>query len=119
MDPIEDYYRLYEEYDQLFHQENDLLQSDSPSCTTLFLEKKAKMLESLEESVSRLKTMCRDKPNPDPVFQKRIQKCQNKLLQLFYLDRENERLWLKQNSLAKKTLKPAVSAKKLNESYGN
>ena len=119
MDPIEDYYRLCEEYDQLFHQENDLLQSETLHCTNLFLEKKAKMLESLEKSVTRLKTMHRDKPNPDPVFQKRIQKCQNKLLQLFYLDRENERLWLKQNSLAKKTLKLAVSAKKLNESYGN
>ena len=119
MDAIEDYYRLCEEYDQLFHEENDLLKSDSSSSTTLFLEKKARMLESLEKSVTRLKGMYRDKPNPDPVFQKRIQKCQNKLLQLFYLDRENERLWLKQNSLAKKPSKLAVSAKKLNDSYGN
>ena len=41
MDPIEDYYRLCEEYDQLFHQENDLLQSETLHCTNLFLEKKA------------------------------------------------------------------------------
>jgi len=76
-------------------EENTWLKTKKTSPSTAILDQKKKMLPLLEESLQSLKRLKPEFFSPFDNTKKLVNDSHSKLLQIFYLDRENEELLLK------------------------
>ena len=76
-------------------EENTWLKTKKTSPSTAILDQKKKMLPLLEESLQSLKRLKPEFFSPFDNTKKLVNDAHSKLLQIFYLDRENEELLLK------------------------
>jgi hypothetical protein len=76
-------------------EENTWLKTKKTAPSTAILDQKKKMLPLLEESLQSLKRLKPEFFSPFDNTKKLVNDSHSKLLQIFYLDRENEELLLK------------------------
>lgn len=120
---VQKHFELCEEVHQLLMEENRILKNKQGVPPQEFLEKKEAKLPELDASLNRLKTLKAELISPFGNTKELIKKAQNKVLQILYLDKENEELLLR-NSLGheaisiKSQISP-IEAKKMFEEDRN
>jgi hypothetical protein len=92
---IREHLTLCEQTHALLLQENHHLKSEGTPPPDEILEKKRALLPLLDASLTALKSLRRENFSPFGDGPALIQKAQNKLMQVFYIDRENEQLLMK------------------------
>jgi len=92
---IREHLNLCEQTHALLLQENHHLKSEGTPPPDEILEKKRALLLLLDSSLISLKSLRRENFSPFGDGPALIQKAQNKLMQVFYIDRENEQLLMK------------------------
>ena len=86
---------LCEDVHALLLEENTWLKTQKTSPEESLLERKKAILPKLDESLSNLKRLQPELFSPFDDSKKLVNESHSKLLQIFYLDRENEELPLK------------------------
>jgi len=86
---------LCEDVHALLLEENTWLKTQKTSPEESLLERKKAILPKLDESLSNLKRLQPELFSPFDDSKKLVNESHSKLLQIFYLDRENEELLLK------------------------
>ena len=89
---LREHLRLCENVYDLLMRENHQMKSQGSPPSPEILEEKQELLLLLDHSLSSLKTLRREDFSPFGDGSKLMQKAQNKTLQIFYIDRENEQL---------------------------
>ena len=79
----------------LLLEENTWLKTEKTAPTAEFLSRKQEILPQLEESLSNLRKLKPEYFSPFDDSKKLVGQSHSKLLQIFYLDRENEELHVK------------------------
>ena len=86
---------LCEDVHALLLEENTWLKTQKTSPEESLMERKKAILPKLDESLSNLKRLQPELFSPFDDSKKLVNESHSKLLQIFYLDRENEELLLK------------------------
>ena len=86
---------LCEDVHALLLEENTWLKTQKTSPEESLIERKKAILPKLDESLSNLKRLQPELFSPFDDSKKLVNESHSKLLQIFYLDRENEELLLK------------------------
>ncbi len=86
---------LCEEVHVLLLEENTWLKTQNTAPEESLIERKQAILPKLDESLSNLKRLQPELFSPFDDSKKLVNESHSKLLQIFYLDRENEELLLK------------------------
>jgi hypothetical protein len=86
---------LCEEVHALLLEENTWLKTQNTAPEESLIERKQAILPKLDESLSNLKRLQPELFSPFDDSKKLVNESHSKLLQIFYLDRENEELLLK------------------------
>jgi hypothetical protein len=94
---IKNHYNLCEDVYSLLLEENSWLKIEKKAPEMPFLEKKKEIVELLEASLANLKKLKPEFFSPFDDTKKLVADSHAKLLQIFYLDRENEELLMKYN----------------------
>jgi hypothetical protein len=94
-DIIKDHLLLCEQVYTLLLEENTWLKTKKCAPDMALIERKQKMLPQLDESLASLKKLKPEYFSPFDDSKKLVNDSHSKLLQVFYLDRENEELLLK------------------------
>ena len=92
---IREHLKLCEQTHALLLMENTHLKEQGTPTSGEILEKKKALLPLLDHSLTALNKLRREDFSPFGDGSAVMQKAQNKLMQVFYLDRENEQLLLK------------------------
>lgn len=92
---IKDHLLLCEQVHALLLQENSWLKTEKRAPEMDLIERKQKILPQLDESLANLKKLKPEYFSPFDDSKKLVNESHSKLLQVFYLDRENEELLLK------------------------
>ena len=94
-DVIKDHLLLCEQVHTLLLEENTWLKTEKRAPEMDLIERKQKILPQLDESLANLKKLKPEYFSPFDDSKKLVNESHSKLLQVFYLDRENEELLLK------------------------
>ena len=94
-DVIKDHLLLGEQVHALLLEENTWLKTQKCAPGMDLIERKQKMLPRLDESLANLKKLKPEYFSPFDDSKKLVNDSHSKLLQVFYLDRENEELLIK------------------------
>ena len=94
-DVIKDHLLLCELVHALLLEENTWLKTEKRAPEMDLIERKQKILPQLDESLANLKKLKPEYFSPFDDSKKLVNESHSKLLQVFYLDRENEELLLK------------------------
>jgi len=94
---IKNHYSLCEDVYSLLLEENSWLKIEKKAPEMPFLERKKQIIELLETSLANLKKLKPEFFSPFDDTKKIVGDSHAKLLQIFYLDRENEELLMKYN----------------------
>ena len=94
-DVIQDHLLLCEQVHALLLEENTWLKTQKCAPGMDLIERKQKILPRLDESLANLKKLKPEYFSPFDDSKKLVNDSHSKLLQVFYLDRENEELLLK------------------------
>ncbi|MDA0343817.1 MAG: hypothetical protein ACO3VB_08515 [Opitutales bacterium] len=97
MDILKQHLALCQDVYQLLLEENTWLKVQKKVPEMQFLEKKKVIVQRLEGSLSNLKKLKPEFFSPFDDSKKLVGESHSKLLQIFYLDRENEDLLVKLN----------------------
>lgn len=89
---IREHLKLCEQVHTLLLKENHELKTDGKTTSDEILAEKKSLLPLLDTSLGELKKLSREDFSPFGDGGELIQKAQNKLMQIFYIDRENEQL---------------------------
>ncbi|TVR48541.1 MAG: hypothetical protein EA425_14195 [Puniceicoccaceae bacterium] len=103
-DEIARFTRFIDEFHALLLEENRRMRESAAPPDEALLEKKKALLPELDRRLARLKVLADEAAGGSPVSPDRrraVKEARNRLLQILMLDRENERLLLK-NSLPPK-----------------
>lgn len=92
---IKDHLILCEQVHALLLEENTWLKTEKRAPEMDLIERKQKILPQLDESLANLKKLKPEYFSPFDDSKKLVNESHSKLLQVFYLDRENEELLLK------------------------
>ena len=92
---IKDHLLLCEQVHALLLEENTWLKTKKEAPDMDLIERKQQMLPKLDESLANLKKLKPEYFSPFDDSKKLVSDSHSKLLQIFYLDRENEDLLLK------------------------
>ena len=92
---IKNHLSLCDEVYSMLLEENTWLKTQKTSPEESLLERKKAILPKLDESLSNLKRLQPELFSPFDDSKKLVSESHSKLLQIFYLDRENEELLLK------------------------
>jgi hypothetical protein len=92
---IKDHLLLCEQVHALLLEENTWLKTEKRAPEMDLIERKQKILPQLDESLANLKKLKPEYFSPFDDSKKLVNESHSKLLQVFYLDRENEELLLK------------------------
>ena len=92
---IKDNLLLCEQVHALLLEENTWLKTEKRAPEMDLIERKQKILPQLDESLANLKKLKPEYFSPFDDSKKLVNESHSKLLQVFYLDRENEELLLK------------------------
>ena len=94
---IKEHYNLCECVHQLLLEENSWLKVEKKPPEMDFLQRKKEIVDRLESSLANLEKLKPEFFSPFDDTKKLVGESHSKLLQIFYLDRENEELLLKYN----------------------
>ncbi len=100
---VQKHFDLCVEVHSVLIEENRILKSSASVPSEEFLQKKEKLLPMLDQSLEGLKSVQVELISPFGNTKALIKKAQNKLLQILYLDKENEEILLR-NSLGHKSI---------------
>jgi hypothetical protein len=89
---IKEHLNLCEQVHNLLLKENHQLKTEGTSPSEEILSEKKSLLPLLDNSLVELKKLSREDFSPFGDGGNLIRKAQNKLMQIFYIDRENEQL---------------------------
>ena len=89
---IKQHLNLCEQVHNLLLRENHQLKTEGVSTSEEILSEKKSLLPLLDNSLVELKKLSREDFSPFGEGGNLIRKAQNKLMQIFYIDRENEQL---------------------------
>jgi hypothetical protein len=89
---IREHLKLCEQVHALLLKENHELKSEGGKTSDEVLAEKRNLLPLLDNSLAELKKLSREDFSPFGQGGEFIRKAQNKLMQIFYIDRENEQL---------------------------
>jgi len=92
---IREHLKLCERTHDLLLRENKHLKDQGTPTSKELIEEKKQLLPLLDHSVTALNKLRREDFSPFGDGSALMQKAQNKLMQIFYIDRENEQLLLK------------------------
>ena len=92
---LQGHLELLSELHDLFLEESALLRASGPPPDETFLEKKRGYLTRLDHSLDQLKNLGGAEARLDPGDRSSVKDARNRLLQILMLDRENERMLLK------------------------
>lgn len=107
---LDEHLNLCQQAEDLISEENRLLHDNPKELSQSLVERKQQLLNMLSKSVEQLKQLRQHAQLWEPKLQATIQKCQKKLMKIFLLDRENERLIL-QSTMPAKPLTRQVSTR--------
>ena len=89
---IREHLKLCERTHELLLRENKHLKDQGTPTSNELIEEKKQLLPLLDHSVTALNKLRREDFSPFGDGSALMQKAQNKLMQIFYIDRENEQL---------------------------
>lgn len=89
---IREHLKLCEQVHNLLLKENHELKTEGKTTSDEILAEKRSLLPLLDTSLGELKKLSREDFSPFGEGGELIKKAQNKLMQIFYIDRENEQL---------------------------
>ena len=89
---IREHLNLCEQVHNLLLKENHQLKTEGTTTSDEILSEKKSLLPLLDNSLVELKKLSREDFSPFGDGGNLIRKAQNKLMQIFYIDRENEQL---------------------------
>jgi len=92
---IKAHFKLFEKVYEVLLEENSWLKLQKKAPELSFLEKKKHIVGELDDSLANLKKLKPEFFSPFDETKKLVSDSHAKLLQIFYLDRENEELLLK------------------------
>ena len=112
---LKKYEPLCEELHNLLLEENSQLKKQTTQLERTFLERKRTLLDEFDEFIAVLKQTSQAEHSQRPA----VQRMQNRLTKILYLNRENEQLCLKadQPTMNKTPLRVDASAKNVSRRY--